>query len=267
MAGDRSLHLRVLTGLVLVAVALAALWLGGMAFRALVALAVLLMWAEWAAMLRLGLGIRRAGLALLAGCMALTLFVPMGEALLALAGGAGLMGLFARSLRKGAGGWTALGLLYCGLPALALLWLRDRPEGLAATVFVLVVVWAADTGAFFVGRAVGGPKLAPRISPKKTWSGAVGGIVIAMLVAGALVAAYVPSGLGVWALDLASVAGALAGLSVLGDLFESGLKRHAGVKESGTIVPGHGGVMDRLDGVVPVAVAGAALFWVTGWAG
>ncbi len=267
VAADRALQLRVMTGLVLVVVALGALWLGGPVFQALVALAVLLMWAEWAAMLRLGLGIRRAGLVLLAGCMALTVFVPMEQALVALAGGAGLLGLFVRRMRNGAGLWTASGLLYCGLPALALLWLRERPEGLAATVFVLVVVWAADIGAFFVGRGMGGPKLAPRISPNKTWSGAVGGVVTAMVVAAAMAAAYLPSGLGGWALNLASVAGALAALSVLGDLFESGLKRHAGVKDSGRLLPGHGGIMDRLDGVVPVAVAGAGLFWSTGWAG
>ena len=264
---DRTLQLRILTGLALVALAVAALWFGGPAFQVLVAAAVLLMWAEWAAMLRLGLVVRRIGLVFLAFCLALTVVVPMGEVLVALAGGAGLIGLFARSQSRAAFAWTAAGLLYCGLPALALLWLRARPEGLAATLFVLVVVWAADIGAFFTGRALGGAKLAPRISPGKTWSGAIGGLVIAMLCAMLMAASYLPSGLGPWALNLASVAGALAALSILGDLFESWLKRRAGVKDSGRILPGHGGVMDRLDGVVPVSVAGAALFWVTGWAG
>ena len=264
---DRALQLRIMTGVALVMVALLALWLGGFAFQALVAAAVLLMWAEWAAMLRLGLLIRRVGLVFLAFCMALTLVAPMGEILVALAGGAGLIGLFARTRNRPAFAWTVTGLLYCGLPALALLWLRDRPEGLAATVFVLVLVWAADIGAFFAGRSLGGPKLAPRISPGKTWSGAIGGIVAAMLCALLMAASYLPGGMGRWALNLASVAGMLAVLSILGDLFESWLKRRAGVKDSGRILPGHGGVMDRLDGVVPVSVAGAALFWVTGWAG
>jgi len=264
---ERALQLRLITGVALIVVAVAALWLGGPVFQALVALATLLMWAEWATMLRLGLGIRRAGLLLLAGCMALTVYVSIPEALVALAGGAGLLGVFARTMKRGTGFWTASGLLYCGLPALALLWLRARPEGLAATVFVLSVVWAADIGAFFAGRALGGPKLAPRISPNKTWSGAIAGVCAAMLTALVMAALYLPGGLGRWALNLASVAGALAALSVLGDLFESGLKRRVGVKDSGRILPGHGGAMDRLDGVVPVSVAGAGLFWLTGWAG
>jgi phosphatidate cytidylyltransferase len=264
---ERALQLRIMTGVALVVVAVAALWLGGMAFQALVAAAVLLMWAEWTAMLRLGLAMRRIGLVFLAFIMALTHVVPMGEVLVALAGGAGLIGLFARARSRSAFAWTTGGLLYCGLPALALLWLRDRPEGLAATLFVLVAVWAADIGAFFTGRALGGRKLAPRISPGKTWSGAVGGLVAAMLSGLVMAAAYLPGGLGPWALNLASVAGALAVLSILGDLFESWLKRRAGVKDSGTLLPGHGGVMDRLDGVVPASVAGAALFWMMGWAG
>jgi phosphatidate cytidylyltransferase len=264
---DRALRLRIITGVALAGVALAALWLGGMAFRALVAAVVLLMWAEWSAMLRLGLLIRRIGLVFLAFVVALTLVVPMGEALVALAGGAGLVGLFARSRSRAAFAWTTVGLLYCGLPALALLWLRERPEGLAATLFVLAAVWAADIGAFFTGRAFGGRKLAPRISPGKTWSGAIGGLAIAMLCGLLMAAFYLPGGFGPWALNLASVAGGLAVLSILGDLFESWLKRRAGVKDSGAILPGHGGVMDRMDGVVPAAVAGAGLFWMTGWAG
>ena len=264
---QRALRLRIITGVALAAVALAALWLGGMAFRALVAIAVLLMWAEWSSMLRLGLLVRRIGLVFLAFVMALTLVIPMGEVLVGLAGGAGLIGLFARAQVARAFARTTGGLLYCGLPALALLWLRERPEGLAATLFVLAAVWAADIGAFFTGRALGGRKLAPRISPGKTWSGAIGGLAIAMLSGLLLAVLYLPGGFGPWALDLASVAGGLALLSVLGDLFESWLKRRAGVKDSGTILPGHGGVMDRMDGVVPAAVAGAGLFWMTGWAG
>jgi len=264
---DRTLQLRIMTGAALIAAAVTALWFGGMAFQGLVAAAVLLMWAEWAAMMRLGLAIRRIGLVFLGFCIALTVIIPMGEVLIAVAGGAALIGLFAGTGQRRAGMLTLAGLLYCGLPALALLWLRSRPEGLAATLFVLSIVWAADIGAYFIGRTLGGPKLAPRISPGKTWSGAIGGLVVAMVSALFMSAFYLPSGFGGWALNLASVAGVLAAFSILGDLFESGLKRRAGVKDSGHILPGHGGVMDRLDGVVPVSIAGAALFWMTGWAG
>jgi phosphatidate cytidylyltransferase len=262
-----SLVPRIATGLVLVAVALTAVWLGGTVFAALVAGATLVMFAEWAVMLRLGRGIRLAGLALLAAALLLFQLVTPGEALVALAGGAGLIGLFARSLDRRLGFWTAAGLLYAGLPALALLWVRGLHFGLAATVFLLVCVWAADIIAFFVGRAVGGPKLAPAISPNKTWSGAIGGIVGAMLVGGGLAAAWLAQIGGRGAGLFIGMAGLLAALSVLGDLFESGLKRRAGVKDSGNLLPGHGGVMDRLDGLVPVSVAGAAIFAITGWAG
>jgi phosphatidate cytidylyltransferase len=261
------LRLRIVTGLAMASVALGALWLGGLAFLGLVALATLLMWAEWAAMMRLGPGLRRAGLGLLAGVMALLAVISLGEVLLALAGGAALLGLFARGVQPGKGTLTAAGLLYCGLPALALLWTRGLSMGLAATLLLLVVVWTTDIAAFFAGRAIGGRKLAPRISPNKTWAGAVGGVVAAMFMAGLMASLYLPSGLGRWTLTMASFGGALAVLSVLGDLLESGLKRRAGVKDSGNILPGHGGVMDRLDGLVPVAVAGALVFWMTGWAG
>ncbi len=262
-----SLMPRIVTGLVLVAVALTAVWLGGPVFAALVAAATLVMFAEWSVMMRLGRGIRLAGLALLAGVVVLLQLVTPGEAIVALAGGAGLLGLFAGRLRKGWGFWTASGVLYAGLPAVSLIWLRGLPFGLQVTVFLLVCVWSADIVAFFTGRAIGGRKLAPSISPNKTWSGAIGGVVGAMLIAGGLAAVWLVQIGGSRAALFIGLAGAMAALSVLGDLFESGLKRRAGVKDSGTILPGHGGVLDRLDGLVPVAVAGAIFFMLTGWAG
>ena len=281
-AGANPLLLRVATGLVLVVVALAAVWQGGIFFMALVAAAVLLMFAEWAVMHRLPRGVRLAGLALLAGVILLMSAVTTGEAIMTLAAGAAVLGLFAARLgewngthdgqpvppRRPRNGVNAsLGLLYCGLPAVALIWVRGLTLGLAATVFLLVCVWSADIVAYFVGRSVGGPKLAPTISPNKTWSGAIGGVVGAMLVAGGLAIAYLATVQGQGAWRFIAIAGGLAMLSVLGDLYESHLKRRAGVKDSGTILPGHGGVMDRLDGLVPVAVAGAAVFAITGWAG
>lgn len=280
-AAANPLLLRIATGVVLVVVALGAVWQGGMLFTALVAAAVLLMFAEWSVMHRLGRGVRLAGLALVAAIIMLAVIGRMNEALLLLGFGAVIIGMFAATLGgqlasadapKGrldrAGARTAAtGLLYCGLPALALIWVRGLTLGLAATVFLLVCVWSADIVAYFVGRSVGGPKLAPTISPNKTWSGAIGGVVGAMLVGGVLAIAYLASmdGQGAW--RFIAIAGGLAMLSVLGDLYESHLKRRAGVKDSGTILPGHGGVMDRLDGLVPVAIAGAGIFAITGWAG
>ena len=155
--------------------------------------------------------------------------------------------------------WRVYGFFYCLIPAVALLWIRERAEyegigtGFDLLIWVFLVVWSTDIGAFFAGRAIGGPKLAPSISPNKTISGLIGGVISAALMAGAWVY-YV--GLPAPLLWLA-VPFAVA--AQLGDLFESGLKRRAGVKDSGTWLPGHGGLLDRLDGLVPVAVLTAAL--------
>lgn len=272
-ADTNPLLMRVVTGVVLVAVALAAVWFGGTPFAALVAAATLLMFAEWNVMHRSSKLVLRAGLAILAGIIMLMLFGRMTEAMLLLGFGAIVIGLLAAmagdlgKVDRTRGRMAAMGLLYCGLPALALLWLRGLQLGLPATVFVLVCVWVTDIAAYFTGRAIGGAKLAPSISPNKTWAGAIGGVVGAMIVAGGLAVAYLTSVQGQGAPQFILIAGGLAALSVLGDLFESWLKRRAGVKDSGNILPGHGGVLDRLDGLVPVAIAGAGVFAVTGWAG
>ncbi len=262
-----ALGARVATGLVLAAAALAAVWAGGLAFAALAAAATLIMFTEWAVMQRLPRGLRVAGLALLGGIALLMALEPVGEVLMTLAAGAGLIGLFAGRLRRSWGVWTAAGLLYCGLPLVALLWLRARPDGLKLTVFVLVAVWATDIAAYFAGRAIGGPKLAPAISPAKTWAGAVGGVAGATLVCGGIAALWFGGAGNPRLAGFVVLAAVLAVAGVFGDLFESWLKRRAGVKDSGTLLPGHGGVMDRLDGLVPVAVIGAGVLAVTGWTG
>jgi phosphatidate cytidylyltransferase len=160
--------------------------------------------------------------------------------------------------------WRAYGFAYCLLPAISLLWIRERAEyqgigsGFDLLIWVFLVVWSTDIGAYFAGRAIGGPKLAPSISPNKTVAGLVGGVASAILLSGAW-ASFVklPSSL-LW------MAAPFAVAAQLGDLFESGLKRRAGVKDSGTWLPGHGGLLDRLDGLVPVAVLTAALM-LLGW--
>ena len=161
-------------------------------------------------------------------------------------------------------GWKLAGFIYCLLPAISLLWIRERAEfqGIGKSfdllIWVFLVVWSTDIGAYFSGRAIGGPKLAPSISPNKTIAGLVGGVASAAVVAGAWANMVGLPPLLLW------LAVPFAIAAQLGDLFESGLKRRAGVKDSGTWLPGHGGLLDRLDGLVPVAVLTAALM-LSGW--
>jgi len=157
-------------------------------------------------------------------------------------------------IAKGWGvGWYILGFFYAVLPAISLLWIRERDaHGLELLVWALLVTWSTDIGAYFAGRRFGRRKLAPSISPGKTVEGLYGGIAAATLVGGPWVLA---NGLGLPLLILAPI---LALAAQGGDLFESSMKRRAGVKDSGAWLPGHGGVLDRLDGLVPVAVLTAA---------
>jgi len=159
--------------------------------------------------------------------------------------------------------WLAAGVGYVGLPCIALAWLRALPhDGLATLLWVLAVVWATDTGAYAAGRSLGGPKLAPRISPNKTWAGLIGGTVAAavMGVGASLLVQDAP----LWFTVPASAA--LAVVEQAGDLFESAVKRHFGVKDSSRLIPGHGGVLDRVDGLMAVSVVVATLSGAVGHA-
>ena len=149
--------------------------------------------------------------------------------------------------------WKIAGIFYVAIPCASVIWLRnlsftDHPNGGAGVVlFVMLCVWATDIGAYFTGRRVGGPKLAPKISPNKTWAGLGGGVVSAAIVGGicTIFSPYPPS---IFAgIDLGIL---LALISQGGDLFESWLKRRVGAKDSGTLIPGHGGLLDRVDGMV-----------------
>jgi phosphatidate cytidylyltransferase len=158
-----------------------------------------------------------------------------------------------RMVRGWGAAWYASGFFYALLPALALLWIRERDEhGLYLLIWAFIITWSTDIGAYFVGRRFGRRKLAPAISPGKTVEGLYGGIAAATVFGGAWVLAV---GLGKPLLALAPV---FAVAAQAGDLFESGMKRRAGIKDSGAWLPGHGGVLDRLDGLVPVAVLTAA---------
>lgn len=248
-----NLQLRIVSSVVLVVAVLAVTFLGGVAFRLLSALIAAVMFYEWATMSRAVTGERHR----------LVAAVLLAVVLIALVLGysaAGVLVLLALSVVAslvdcriaGQGNWAPAGLAYAGLSGLSLAWLRDGDQaGLTAILFLFAVVWATDIFAYFVGRSLGGPKLAPSISPGKTQSGALGGTV-GGVVAGVAIAAW--SGLGNLQM-LAVVAFLLSVISQVGDLFESWVKRRHGVKDSGSIIPGHGGVMDRVDGLVAAAFA------------
>lgn len=151
---------------------------------------------------------------------------------------------------------SGAGVLYTGLPVVALGWIRgDEPLGFLATLFVILSVVVTDIGAYASGRTLGGPKLWPEVSPNKTWSGLMGG-VLAAAIAGALFAWLSGTGSATWLATLGLILGFVA---QGGDLFESGLKRHFGLKDSSDLIPGHGGVMDRMDGIVTASVIAALI--------
>jgi phosphatidate cytidylyltransferase len=158
--------------------------------------------------------------------------------------------------------WSAAGVYYAGLPAIALIAIRQDPDyGFHAILYLFLVVWSADTGAFFTGRLIGGPKLAPKISPNKTWSGFIGGAVFACI-AGVLFAAWfghtsIPT--------VAALSIVLALISQGGDLGESFIKRFFGVKDTSGLIPGHGGVLDRLDGLVFAAIGAGLIAAAADW--
>ena len=148
--------------------------------------------------------------------------------------------------------FSALGVFYAGLPAVALIWLRsDAALGLLAVTFLIVIVVVSDTAGFLSGRLMGGPKLWPRISPNKTWAGFVGALVASSIV-GALFWFAVPGGSAV---RLTAAGAMLSFVAQAGDLAESAIKRRFGAKDTSTLIPGHGGVMDRVDGLVAAATA------------
>jgi len=162
---------------------------------------------------------------------------------------AGLVFAEWRTMTRGWGAaWFVGGVLYALLPATALLWLRLPPGGALIVLWVFVITWATDIFAFFVGRSFGGPKLAPRFSPNKTWSGLAGGVIGATIAGGLLVEQAGLSPVLLWAAPFFALA------AQAGDLFESAIKRRADVKDAGALLPGHGGVMDRLDGLIPVSI-------------
>jgi phosphatidate cytidylyltransferase len=257
-----SLARRIVAALIMMPVVLGALWLGHPYWTILVAIAAGMMAWEWRRLTAAGAvgAIGWAMMALAALAVLLTGFGEVRLALWVLGVGGLLLGLAAALGESPAGGgWAWLGTLYAGLPSLALVWLRDDPaSGLATLLWLLFLVWAIDTAAYAAGKLIGGPKLVPRISPSKTWAGLAGGAAGAAII-GYLAARW--TGLpDPWLLTGLSLLLALA--EQAGDLFESAVKRRFGVKDSSGLIPGHGGILDRVDGLVAVAliVAGFALW-------
>ena len=261
---DPALRKRFSAGVLLAVVVVGDVLLGGWFFAAFLFVAVLVMASEW---MRLA-GNRDPAVRRLVLWPAI--LVPAASILLGMHGAAGtallLLGLgctvsagLAALVHGAPVNRTAGGVLYIGIPAISLLWLRNVPEGAALVLWLLFVVWATDTCAYFAGRAIGGPRLAPRLSPKKTWAGLAGGMTGAALVGGLF--ALGRGGAVLWA---GALAAALAVVAQLGDLFESWLKRRADVKDSGDLIPGHGGLLDRVDGLLFAAPAFAATILLSG---
>lgn len=253
-----SLRLRVISALILAPIVLAFVWAGGAAFAALLAITGVLMATEWERLTG-GTGRDAAGIVQIASALSAIgvglVFEP--EAGLYVVA-AGAVGSFVVARSRGA--WAALGTAYVGLPLVSLLALRDwQEDGFLAVLWLMAVVWSMDIFAYVAGRSIGGPKLAPSISPKKTWAGLIGG-ALASTMAGWVFAPIV----GAAILPFALLSGALGVFSQMGDLFESFVKRRFGVKDSGNLIPGHGGMLDRVDGLVFAAVASGVLLALTG---
>ena len=246
------LRTRAVVGLLLIALASAALYFGGFFFWLLLVVAGVLMQGEWADLT--GAAPEHRRLSMFAVSVPLALLCPLAAGLSWTAFTLAVAAFFfvvlvTRSAR------LSLGIFYVFVPVMALIFLRQQqPGGLLLAFWTLSLVWATDIGAYFAGRSIGGPKLAPKVSPSKTWAG-LGGGVLAALILGFVLHRF--SGLPI---QLAAASGLLAVAAQLGDLLESAMKRRAGVKDSGTLLPGHGGVMDRLDGVVAAAPLAAALY-------
>lgn len=245
-------RVRLVSGVVMAAIAAGVLMSGPSAFYALVGLvAVLTAW-EWSRLVRGGNGLDAAGglhIACAAGCALLAVLGWPGLGIMLAIIGSILLFLLTVGGRSVL---STLGVLYAALPAISMIWLRsDASLGLSAVLFLILVVVATDVGAFVTGRLVGGPKLWPAVSPNKTWSGLAGAVGTSALAA-ALFALSVP---GASAGRLAIVGAVLAVVAQAGDLAESSLKRHFHVKDTSNLIPGHGGVMDRVDGLVAAAMA------------
>ena len=248
--------IRVASAVVLAALALGATLLSPWSFLLLVMVGGGIVAWEWGRLTR-GNGFDGTALISAVSASAVAILVSVGRADLALfvlAASAAAIGLTA--FRSDGSFWSLAGLTYAALPAASLMWLRGDPSsGAVAVLYLFAVAWTTDTASYAAGRLIGGPKLVPRISPKKTWSGFIVGALAPALVGYAFAVALKDTSL--WRLALVSVAVALA--CQMGDLVESWVKRRFGAKDMSQMIPGHGGLLDRIDGLLFAAILAALI--------
>ncbi|HZK88933.1 MAG TPA: phosphatidate cytidylyltransferase [Stellaceae bacterium] len=252
-----TLRLRILSALVLAPLPLVAIWLGGPFMPILTVVAAIVMAWEWSRLC--GGGAPLVAVVAVAVVAAAGLGVRAGSVLLVV----GAVAIWVGEVRRPGSAplWAAAGCLWVGLPCIILLWLVQSGSAARGTLFwMFAVVWATDIGAYAAGRQLGGPLLAPRWSPRKTWAGLLGGVGCAAL------AGWATAGLlGIASvLPLVLVSAALAIVEQFGDLAESVAKRRFGVKDASGLIPGHGGLLDRLDGLLAVIPAVALLTLIGG---
>lgn len=246
------LPLRILSAVVLAGFAIWCTWIGDKTFLLLSVVFSALIFFEFRGMVRTQLPLRVAvGAAILLVLLYASYLVGrQGTGMFLVAGGAVLVAVWEFVIRRTA--WGSVALVYAGFPFIAMVDMRSGEYGFFIILFVFACVWGADSFAYFAGKGIGGPKLAPAISPNKTWSGFFGGLAGAIILSGVLTLAFsFNPGLAVVGLALALALAAQAG-----DLFESWVKRRFGLKDSGNLIPGHGGVLDRIDGFI-FAIAAA----------
>jgi phosphatidate cytidylyltransferase len=252
--GSRNLLMRVIAALVLAPLAIAIAYAGGWLWLGFVTLAAIGLYVEWLTIVGARTPrVMAAGIAMLLGVAVWLGIGRIGATYVIAALGVVIAALLSPNRR----GWAALGGCYAFAALIASIVVRlDQVWGFTALMFVLLIVWVTDIGGYFAGRGIGGPKLWPRVSPKKTWAGAIGGFGASLVVA----VGFAAFGVGK-AGPLLLLGAVLSIASQLGDLFESAVKRRFDVKDSSHIIPGHGGLLDRLDGFV-AAVVVAAIFGV-----
>ncbi|MBY0562160.1 phosphatidate cytidylyltransferase [Hyphomicrobium sp.] len=250
------LRLRIASGVAIGVVAFAMLYWSPVAFAVLTFLIAAAMSWEWGRIVRGEMPDRALVVHVIAVFFAAVLVTNDMAGLSVLTAVIGAAVVAALAIGSGRARLSGAGVIYTALPIIALIWLRsDEPLGFLATLFVLIAVAVTDIGAYVSGRTIGGPKLWPAISPNKTWSGLLGGVTAAGFT-GLLFSFFTGSGSALWLAGLGLATGLVA---QCGDLAESALKRHFGLKDSGGLIPGHGGFMDRMDGIVTASVLAALI--------